>query len=199
MADETTTDRQWYDEFTLSLRYRDVPGTRIGDAVAQVESHCSDSGESPAAAFGDPRAYADSLEFPRDDAAGAGHWLPVLGPIVAFLVALQLGIPIPRAAVEGTTVPVTWGSLGAIVVIVLMMAMLWFRTRLVLENRLVGGVTIIGGTVLAVLSAALLRESAFDAPVLVMTVLVVALVAYAAVGMWRQRTTLNDPIVDPRG
>lgn len=45
----------------LALRLKDVPGDRIGEIVAEVESHVAETGENPAEAFGSPRAYAAHL------------------------------------------------------------------------------------------------------------------------------------------
>lgn len=57
---------QWRDAFAVQLRLRNVPGARIGEALAEVDTHCADAGQSPQEAFGDPQAYAESL------AAGLG-------------------------------------------------------------------------------------------------------------------------------
>jgi hypothetical protein len=51
----------WRDAFVLRARMRDVPGERIGEALAEVEAHCAESGETPDEAFGDPVAYAQTL------------------------------------------------------------------------------------------------------------------------------------------
>ena len=48
----------WRDDFVIALRLRNVSGRRIGDALLQVDTHCTDSGEQPQEAFGDPVAYA---------------------------------------------------------------------------------------------------------------------------------------------
>lgn len=48
----------WRDEFVIALRLRNVSGRLIGDALAQVDTHCTDSGEEAEEAFGDPVAYA---------------------------------------------------------------------------------------------------------------------------------------------
>lgn len=45
----------------LALRLKDVPGDRIGEIVAEVESHVAETGEDPTEAFGTPRHYAASL------------------------------------------------------------------------------------------------------------------------------------------
>lgn len=52
---------EWRDAFVLRARMRDVPGERIGEALAEVEAHCAESGETPDEAFGDPVAYAQTL------------------------------------------------------------------------------------------------------------------------------------------
>lgn len=57
-----TTDLKGYrDELLLALRLRDVPGPRIAEALAEVDSHVAETGEDPVEAFGPPRAYADRL------------------------------------------------------------------------------------------------------------------------------------------
>ena len=56
---ETSTD--YTRRLILALRLKDVPGDRIGEIVAEVESHVADTGEDPVEAFGTPRAYAASL------------------------------------------------------------------------------------------------------------------------------------------
>lgn len=48
----------WRDDFVIALRLRNISGSQIGDALAQVDAHCTDSGEAPEEAFGDPVAYA---------------------------------------------------------------------------------------------------------------------------------------------
>lgn len=58
--DETSLT-EYRGELILALRLKDVPGDRIGEIVAEVESHISDTGENPSEAFGTPREYAASL------------------------------------------------------------------------------------------------------------------------------------------
>lgn len=56
---ETIVD--YRQSLVLALRLQEVPADRIGEIVAEVESHVADTGEDPADAFGTPRAYAASL------------------------------------------------------------------------------------------------------------------------------------------
>jgi hypothetical protein len=51
-------DSAWQNAFVAELRLRDVPGRAIGDALAEVEAHCADSGQDAGTAFGEPMAYA---------------------------------------------------------------------------------------------------------------------------------------------
>ncbi len=80
----------------LALRLKEVPGDRIGEIVAEVESHVSDTGEDPTEAFGSPRAYADILTEGRRGepwwsvvlnvvSAGAGGWLVAQGALGLLL------------------------------------------------------------------------------------------------------------------
>lgn len=79
-----STDLETYRaRLLLALRMRDVPGVRIGEALAEVDSHVAETGEDPRDAFGDPVAYADRLAGSldaagRDDARRTPCW--TLGP-----------------------------------------------------------------------------------------------------------------------
>ncbi|MBX6748877.1 MAG: hypothetical protein IRY85_04265 [Micromonosporaceae bacterium] len=52
------TSDGWREAFVVELRLREVPGPQIGEALAEVDAHCVDSGQTPAEAFGDPVDYA---------------------------------------------------------------------------------------------------------------------------------------------
>lgn len=51
----------YLDDLVTHLRLLDVPGVRIGEIMAETESHLAESGEDPAEAFGEPRDYAREL------------------------------------------------------------------------------------------------------------------------------------------
>jgi len=59
-------DPVWAEEFAIELRLLGVGGTRIGDALSEVDSHCAESEENAPRAFGDPAEYARRLELPTD-------------------------------------------------------------------------------------------------------------------------------------
>lgn len=56
----------------LALRLRDVPGPRIAEALAEVDSHVAETGEDPTAAFGRPADYARRLHGALDADAPRG-------------------------------------------------------------------------------------------------------------------------------
>jgi len=59
--DPTPTVTDYGQSLVLHLRLQEVPPDRIGEIVAEVESHVADTGEDPVEAFGTPREYAASL------------------------------------------------------------------------------------------------------------------------------------------
>ena len=68
-----STEQAWCDDLLLRLRLREVPGPRIGEVLAEVQSHIAETGEHPQTAFGTPREYAAEVA----DALGivpAGPW-----------------------------------------------------------------------------------------------------------------------------
>ncbi len=54
----STTKHTYADELLYALRVLDVPGPRIAEALAEVDSHVVETGEDPHEAFGPPRQYA---------------------------------------------------------------------------------------------------------------------------------------------
>lgn len=74
MTTQGDAAQTYRDELILALRLRDVPALRIGDALAEVDSHTADTGEDPRDAFGPPAAYADALVAAFDGRPGTGGW-----------------------------------------------------------------------------------------------------------------------------
>ena len=93
----TDSDKKWFDEFILELRLRDVLGSAIGDAVASARELLDDSGQSAEEAFGPARAYAESLELPRETGPGVatrGLWPALVGllSLLPFVQAATVGM-----------------------------------------------------------------------------------------------------------
>ncbi len=85
-----TTEMQTYTtELLFALRTRDVPGPRIAEALAEVHSHVTETGEDPRDAFGPPRAYAEEVSAALGHpGASSGAWL---GPVTRTAAACGLG------------------------------------------------------------------------------------------------------------
>ncbi|WNB86262.1 hypothetical protein [Cellulomonas sp. ATA003] len=119
-------DPRWAEDFILELRMLDVPGRAIGDALVEVGSHCAESGETAQDAFGDPVAYARSLDLPNVPFTRAD-----LGPILPWVlqpIGLLLAVGSASTLRTGEPVEITTGLLAvATVLVVAVVALLrWF-------------------------------------------------------------------------
>jgi hypothetical protein len=85
------TDKKWFDQLTLELRLRQVPGVAIGDTVASARELLSDTGQSAEEAFGSARVYAASLDFPGELSSPwrNGTLWPSVAGLLAFLLFSQ--------------------------------------------------------------------------------------------------------------
>ncbi|TFV53826.1 hypothetical protein [Blastococcus sp. TF02A-35] len=85
MSTDTATYRR---DLLRALRSHHVAPDRIGEIVAEVESHVAETGETPVEAFGPAREYAAGFAGPRPLGARlAGVWLVVLGAACGWLIA----------------------------------------------------------------------------------------------------------------
>jgi hypothetical protein len=83
-------DQKWAASFILELRLLDIEGSRIGAALSEVESHCSDSGQSAQQAFGDPVDYARSLQLPTPAADSTRAGLRLVEPMVVQVLGMLM-------------------------------------------------------------------------------------------------------------
>lgn len=73
----TMNTESYLSELATSLQTRGADSARTNEAVAEVESHLSESGEDPVEAFGPPEEYAEQLllrEEQRVDQATDTRW-----------------------------------------------------------------------------------------------------------------------------
>jgi hypothetical protein len=108
-------EAEWAQAVLLELRVRGVDGARIGEVLAEVDSHCVESGQSAREAFGRPDAYAESLALPgavRSDSrtilaiAAAGlvqtvGMLTLLEAFDAWLAGESLGVTVGQLVLVG--------------------------------------------------------------------------------------------------
>ncbi|MEL4358708.1 MULTISPECIES: hypothetical protein [unclassified Luteococcus] len=194
------TDKQWLDEMVIELRLREINGTAIGDAVAAVETHCAESGERPAEAFGNPREYARALDFAPSQISdtSAQSWAKVLAPIAAGMVGVSLAPGIVRALFDHSSVTISWGDLAALATLALVVAVSIKYLHALLQNKLTG-ILFFGGAVAAMaMLPILLPGTASTLPVVVAVALTIACLVASVLGLRWQRHALDDPIIDPR-
>jgi hypothetical protein len=113
---------RYLQQLSLELMRRGIPGSRVGEVLAEVDEHVTDTGEDPATAFGAPSEYAARI---ADTAGPAG--LEQSQPSVRSLITDLLSVTGTLLAVEGIVAlvhdhraPLTLGALAAAVAIPLL-------------------------------------------------------------------------------
>lgn len=197
-------EQGWANDFVLALRLRDIRGSAIGSALAEVDSHCADSGEGAQEAFGDATAYADSLEF-----AGPGDITPLdrrglAGPVllgalgVVGMLATVWGDVATR---QGTGVAVTVGMVVNLGLLAAAFVALWLAfdriVALLVRRPVLAWVFFMGLIAVMVAGFALLPTPVTVLPAVPTVVGGVALLAVAAVGEYLQARTGGDPVTGP--
>ena len=188
----SSTREGWLRDFALLLRLRGLDGARIGDALAEVESHCDDSGQEPKEAFGEPADYAASLHLPTTKPT---NWttkviLPVLGLVIGTNLALGAVLHWSGG------VAITVGAVASIAVFVAFVALLigYFGKVVTSRGALIAWFGA-GFVLMVALPLALPQALATVHPVVA---LVLGMV-FVALGIMAVRQIPADPIVDPRG
>ncbi|MCB2412172.1 hypothetical protein LGT39_04820 [Demequina sp. TTPB684] len=86
-------DPDWAEAMLLELRLLGVSGPAIGAALAEVDSHCLDSGQTAQEAFGDPVAYAKSLGLATESEASPHALLLAAAPVLVQVLGMLLLLP----------------------------------------------------------------------------------------------------------
>lgn len=193
---------EWAEAAILELRLLGVAGDRIGAALAEVDAHCTDSGEPAAEAFGDPVAYVRSLDLPADAASRAALVLAVLPPLLQVL-GMLLGLAAVTALRRDTSLEVTTGAAGMVAILIacITAVALWDTAvvRLVVHRPVVAGV-VLALAVGAMVAATLLGTGTLVAlPAVPGLVVGAAVLAAATVWNLRRRDTDESPLVVPTG
>lgn len=155
-------DPEWVHEFLMELRLQGASGDDLGEAVAEVESHTAESGETAAEAFGPPREYAQSLDLPRQPDASKVAGLLAVGPSmvqVAGMLSILWAVP---GIIRGEDAVVTWGLLTVLGLVVAMIAAVgcWPRpvTQFVARRPVTGVLASLGCFGLMAIATAVFRE-----------------------------------------
>lgn len=193
-VDPATTDG-WLNRFAAELRLRGADGAQTGEALAEVEAHVADSGQTPQEAFGDPRAYAESV-LPRERALDRR---PVIGAILVGVAGyLGAGGVLSAATSWGGEVPI---RLGVPVAILVLAVTCWviaqtFSTLVRSKNRAALPVALALALAVTVLAGVLLPQPVATLPAWVCAVAGLALLAGAA--SYLTMLVRKDPVEDPR-
>lgn len=190
------TTRRWFNDFTAELRLRDVPGDAIGDAVAAAREFLADSGGTPAEVFGSPRAYAESLDLPREK--------PSRSSLASLLVPTCLGLLgffAVAAAVTSTEASVRVTLPGLLIVLtgLTLAACAPLLLVLIIRSsfwRFMGGFTAV--FTLQILIGVFAKDTVLFSLPAVPTALIGGLILLST-SLWGQfrKGTAADPIVEP--
>ena len=104
-------DEEWGESFVVELRLLGVEGAHIGAALSEVESHCSESGQSAQLAFGTPVEYARSLQLPVSLEQSPHAVMRSLEPIMVQVLGMFLLNWSFEAALRGPGLEITAGRL----------------------------------------------------------------------------------------
>lgn len=193
------TPDQWFEDLMLELRLRGADGPTTGDVVATARAHCAESGEDPRTAFGEPRAYAESLELPAAPRPhDRGAWVRIG---VASAVGLSGALLAPRVAEalrDSTDVHVRWGDLTTLPLVAAVAAVTMAILPALLRRPVLGAVVLGGMSLVVGVPAALLGGVAFRLPMpAAMTACALLLLTSTVLLARATRDGAADPVVDP--
>ncbi|SDP16513.1 hypothetical protein SAMN04487905_102230 [Actinopolyspora xinjiangensis] len=199
---------KYRDELTFALRMRDVPADRIGDVLAEVDTHVAETGEGPVEAFGTPGEYAARVVEELGTAVGHPR-RAVLRPGVLLVGALALcGAKLATSAVTTNEVVLTTGGLvGIVALLALLVVPLLLAMRAATElhstaRRLWFGLGALGTLVLTPFVANRIERVVGAEPVLVTmprwAASVLAAVFLLGTVVLLARIIRGNRIVDPR-
>lgn len=129
-------EAEWAEAMLLELRLQGVDGARIGEALAEVDSHCVESGQSARDAFGPPEAYAASLELPRSVSSDTQALLVIAGAGLVQTVGMLGLLEAFRAWQAGERMDVTVGQLVLMAALAGTLALVSWRLDPVLRTTL---------------------------------------------------------------
>ncbi|WP_040160711.1 hypothetical protein [Nigerium massiliense] len=192
---DLTTTTGWLNRFAAELRLRGATGAQTGDALAEVESFVADSGQTPQEAFGDPRAYAETV-MPAERAESRRSLAGVVA--VGGAAYLGAGAVIGALLSGGGPVPVRLGEVVAVGALAVVSVVLARAFPVLARTKRLWGllVFLLVGMVLTVLPGLLYPQPIASVPAWASGVVGVALLALAA--SYLSVLAKSDPIRDPR-
>jgi hypothetical protein len=194
----------WRDAFVLHLRRAWVDGRAVGDALAQVDSHCAESGQDPQEAFGNAAPYAADIAAALDPARHTcrpARWQAgVLGGGGMLGVAGLLGGVDGLAHHRPATIGLGLAVCAVVVPLVAMgvISLLAWTTRTGRVDRFFWFGPVAGGGACALPAVALQRPIASLPAVAAVVTGLLVLVAARLLCLVLPRRTRPDLVIDPR-
>jgi len=197
-------DPGWAEAMLLELRLLGVGGARIGAALAEVDSHCAESGQTAEEAFGDPAVYAKSLGLPTEDDVSPKALAWIAAPVLVQVLGMLLLLPSFSAWRAGDLARFSTGmfaSVGLLLVLVFAtIGRIEFLLRMVLQRPRVAWAAGMAPLTLLVAVQILLRTNALQVPAA--WAMALALLLLAAGTVWglawhRTHPTAADEVVAP--
>ncbi|WP_247089959.1 hypothetical protein [Ornithinimicrobium sp. F0845] len=193
-------DRTWRERFVVEQRLADRTGAQIGDALATVDAHCAESGETAQEAFGDPAAYSRSLIGDAADEPMRLAPRTVAGIVCGVLSLLILPRAI-EALVEGSSFRITGGDVAAAVLLAALVAVIFWRPtpvlRWLVRRPATAGAAVFAVLIVLVVPQALLREALLEVGPVTPLVVGAVLLVLSVVLPWGDLSQ-QDPVRDPR-
>lgn len=125
-------EETWSEAFIIELRLIGVHGSRIGDALTEVDSHCAESGSTAADAFGDPVEYARGLGLPVED-DDARAMFTAIGPTIVQVIGMLILVFSFADAVRGRPFELTIGHTVVAALLATELAALALAAELILR------------------------------------------------------------------
>lgn len=130
--------QKWCGDFMTELRLAEVPGPQIGDHLAEVETHCIESGQDPEVVFGDPAEYAQLLAAESPRVASRGTWLVALISAIQVL-CLLVGVAAVNQWVRGEALALNLVQIGCLAVMIALLIALPALLRPIMRRPVVMG------------------------------------------------------------
>lgn len=192
--------QEWCDDLVLELRLRDVPGSVIGDHLAEVETHCAETREAPHEAFGEPIEYARQLAEESEPEPVTGVWTVALLS-AAQVLALLVGTSAAWAWARGEELSYNAVQVGSLAVLVGVLLALPTLLRPLVNRPWSIGLPVLALGVLAGLGSAAGAELDLPAlltlPAAAVTVGLFVVVLVLAAAEFRELSGEDDRVVSP--
>lgn len=201
-------DLHWAEDFLAELGARGVSGENSGAALAEIDSHCAESGESVQEAFGPAKEYAASLDLPRGSQQSSRNLAKVVTPILGQLLGMMLMIWAAPGLGAGQPAGISLGMVVILACVAIFVVIINWQAHAVTmfvsrRPRLSFGLfmVLLG---LQVLSAFLLQETVAEFPALLLLITGAAVLFVSTVSSYvnsrnsgHTDDVLTTPLEDP--